>query len=733
MEDAPTALLADLNPAQRAAAEAVRGPVCILAGAGTGKTRTITYRIAHQVATGTARADQVLAVTFTERAAVELRARLATLGIGAPIRAATFHAAAWAQLRWFWPRCEGGPLPQVLASKVGLLARSAHRLGCQPRDLAAEIEWAKARRLDPETYAAQARTRQGPVDPDVMAEVYDRYEREKTAAGAIDYEDMLVRMITLLERPEVAEEVQARYRFFTVDEFQDVNPAQWALLRGWLGDSDELCVVGDDDQTIFSFTGASSGYLTNFRRHFPNAKVVTLTENYRSTPEILELANRILTTKPLARRKRLVAHTPVDRGSGGGPPTDRGSGGGPTTDRGSRPVPVFREFDDADTEVRAVVARVRALIDDGVPAGEIAICYRVNAQSEPFEKALSTAGIPYVVRGDGGFFDRPEIRQALTALRTAAERAVASSEEPLQRPEPGWLAQPKRADREVERVLRDRLSWHPRREPAGEAARERWRNLGALLEIATAAVDEQPQLEFTALVAALWQRAATGLPTPGGQGVGGGSPGGQGVGGGSPGGQGVGGGSPGGQDQAVTLLTLHRAKGTEFDTLFLVALEEGLLPISHARGNPEIEEERRLLYVGVTRARRHLWLSWARSRPGWRGTPQPRRPSRFLYNLSKDAPQRGTKRKDAPTKGMKANTVSNGRVDSTLEARLRAWRLQRAQRDGVPAYVIFPDSTLRALVAQRPGTLRELEEVRGLGPTRVERYGSEVLEVLAGG
>jgi DNA helicase II / ATP-dependent DNA helicase PcrA len=714
MEDAPTALLADLNPAQRAAAEAVRGPVCILAGAGTGKTRTITYRIAHQVATGTARADQILAVTFTERAAVELRARLATLGIGAPIRAATFHAAAWAQLRWFWPRFEGGPLPQVLTSKVGLLARTAHRLGCQARDLAAEIEWAKARRLDPETYAAQARTRQGPVDPDVMAEVYDRYEREKTAAGAIDYEDMLVRMITLLERPEVAEEVQARYRFFTVDEFQDVNPAQWALLRGWLGDSDELCVVGDDDQTIFSFTGASSGYLTNFRRHFPNAKVVTLTENYRSTPEILELANRILTTKPLARRKRLVAHTPVGRGSGDPP----------LMDRGSRPVPVFCEFDDADTEVRAVVARIRALIDEGVPAGEIAICYRVNAQSEPFEKALSTAGIPYVVRGDGGFFDRPEIRQALTALRTAAERTAGSSEEPLQRPEPGWLARPRRADREVERVLRDRLSWHPRREPAGEAARERWRNLGALLEIATAAVDEQPQLEFTALVAELWQRAATGLQTPSGQGFGGPSPD----------GQEVGGRPPGGQDQAVTLLTLHRAKGTEFDALFLVALEEGLLPISHARGNAEIEEERRLLYVGVTRARRHLWLSWARSRLGWRGTPQPRRPSRFLYNLSKDAPQRSTKRKDAPKKGTKANAVSsNGRAGSALEARLRAWRLQRAQRDGVPAYVIFPDSTLRALVAQRPGTLPELEGVRGLGPTRVERYGPEVLEVLAGG
>lgn len=680
MEDAPTALLADLNPAQRAAAQAVRGPVCILAGAGTGKTRTITHRIAHQVAIGVARADQILAVTFTDRAAAQLRRRLAALGIGAPIRAATFHAAAWAQLRWFWPRVERGPLPEVLSSKIRLLIRAARRLGCQPRDLAAEIEWAKVRRINPDAYAAQARTRRGPVDPEVMAEVYGRYEAEKAAAGAIDYEDMLVRMAALLERPEVAGEVRARYRFFTVDEFQDVNPAQWALLRGWLGDSDELCVVGDDDQTIFSFTGASSSYLTGFRRHFPGAKIVTLTENYRSTQQILDLANQVLWTKPPAQRKHLVADAPREG----------------TT-------PAFHEFTDAAAEVHAVITRVSALIADGVPAGEIAICYRINAQSEPFEEALRAAGVPYVVRGDGTFFDRPEIRQALTALRTAATRAAGHPGEPPQAGSDLELARPKRADREVERVLRDRLSWHPRREPAGEAARERWRNLGALLEIATAITDEQPQLEFAALVAELGRRAAAGR-------------------------------SPADEAHAVTLLTLHRAKGTEFDAFFLVSLEEGLLPISHARSDAEIEEERRLLYVGVTRARRHLWLSWTRSRPGWRGAPQPRRPSRFLYNLSPDGPQSGTKPKTAPHNGTRASVPHhNGSADPALEARLRAWRLQRAQHDGVPAYVVFPDSTLHELVSQRPGTLPELEGVRGLGPTRIARYGEDVLNVLKQG
>lgn len=663
--EATTTLLAGLNTAQRTAAETVRGPLCILAGAGTGKTRTITHRIAYQVASGVARADQILAVTFTERAATELRARLAALGIGAPVRAATFHAAAWAQLRWFWPRVEGGPLPEVLTSKVGLLARTARRLGCEPRDLAAEIEWAKARRLDPERYASQARGHQAPVDSDLMAEIYARYETEKTARGAIDYEDMLLRMTVLLERPEIAVEVRGRYQFFTVDEFQDVNPAQWALLRGWLGDTDELCVVGDDDQTIFSFTGASSDYLTRFRRHFPRANIVTLTESYRSTPEILDLANRLLWTKPPARRKRLVARA-----------QDAG------------PAPAFREFDDADAELDAVVARVSALTNEGVPPGEIAICYRINAQSEPFEEALRAAGLPYTVRGDGGFFDRPEIRQALVALRNAAGRPADD--------------RPRRADRVAEQVLRNRLSWHPRREPAGEAARERWRNLGALLELCATITDERPETAFETLVEELDRRAAAGEETASAQG-------------------------------AVTLLTLHRAKGTEFDALFLVALEEGLLPISHARSQDEIEEERRLLYVGVTRARRHLWLSWARRRPGWRGAPQPRRPSRFLYNLGEGAPRSGAGAKNAPQRDGRA--TPQPRASETAEPevveRLRAWRRARAQQDGVPAYVVFPDAALHELAARRPATVLQLRSVPGFGPKRVERYGTEMLRVLA--
>ncbi len=671
-------LLAGLNPAQRAAAEAVRGPVRILAGAGTGKTRTITHRIAHQVATGVARADQILAVTFTDRAAGELRARLAGLGIGAPVRAATFHAAAWAQLRWFWPRVEGGPLPEVLPSKVRLLVRDARLAGAEAKDLAAEIEWAKARCLDPAGYARAAGGRTPPVAANVMAEIYERYEQAKTEANAIDYEDMLLRMTALLARPDVGEEVRGRYRFLTVDEFQDVNPAQWALLRGWLGDGDELCVVGDDDQAIFSFTGASPAYLVDFERHFPSAQQVTLTENYRSTSEVLDLANRVLWTKPAARRKRLESRV------------------------GSGPAPAFREYPDADDEVAGVVDAVKGLLADGVPPREVAVCYRTNNQSEPFEEALRGAGIPYAVRGDGGFFDRPEIRQALTALRTAARRGEPEGEPP---PDGTVPARPPRADRRVERVLRDQLSWHPRNEPSGAAARERWRNLATLLEIATARTADDEALPFPALVDDLLARAAAGQEAPTDAG-------------------------------AVTLLTLHRAKGTEFDAVFLVAVEEGLLPISSAKTDAEVEEERRLLYVGVTRARRHLQLSWARTRPGWRGTVQSRRPSRLLYNLGPGAPrsaaagQAGSPPAAGGRKGGRAAAVPAG-ADPAVAERLRAWRRERSQRDGVPAYVVFPDSTLHELAARRPATPRALRAVPGFGPTRAERYGDETLEVIA--
>jgi DNA helicase II / ATP-dependent DNA helicase PcrA len=693
-------LLDGLNPAQREAAEAVQGPVAILAGAGTGKTRTITHRIANQVATGLARPDQILAVTFTERAAAELDERLQGLGLPGRVRATTFHAAAWAQLRYFWRHVDDGPLPEVLPSKLRLLIPLARRVRAEATDLAAEIEWAKARRLAPDGYAAAAAQRDTPLPATQMAEVYAAYEERKAAEGLLDYEDMLLRTTTALETvPEVADGVRDRYRFFTVDEFQDVNPAQFALLRAWLGDGREACVVGDDDQTIYRFTGASPDYLVRFGDHFPDARTVALTANYRSTPEVLTLANRVLWTKPRHQRKSLEATLPA------GPP------------------PTFSEHADDEEERVAVVAEVRRLLAEGVPAGEIAICYRINSQSEPFEEALRAADISYVLRGEPGFFARREVAQALGVLRLAAQREPTA--DPLALPGT-TAAAPPRADAEVERILREQAGWHPRREPSGEAARERWQNLGALVGLVERLVAEQPSLSLAEVVADLDRRAAAGQETA----------------------------DP---DGAVTLLTLHRAKGLEFDAVFLVALEEGLLPISHAKTDEEVEDERRLLYVGVTRARRHLWLSWARRRPGFRGRVVARRPSRLIYGLGPGAPTSGaaaggTKGAARPAGGTgrtcgcgaplisaaerraarctRCQAGAGGDVDPQLAEALRDWRRQRARRDEVPAFVVCNDRTLVEIAARRPTTPEELLGVHGFGPAKVERYGEDVLALV---
>lgn len=577
----PTAatLLAGLNEEQRAAAATVRGPVCVLAGAGTGKTRTITHRIAAQILSGEVRADQVLAVTFTDRAAGELRARLAGLDVMGAVRAATFHAAAWAQLRYFWSRVAEGPVPEVMPSKIPLLGRSALALHAEARDLASEIEWAKARGLAPEHYWQAAVGRDLPVPADVMAEVFAGYEKAKDEANAIDYEDMILRTAQLLETDaEAATQVRERYRALTVDEFQDVNPAQWRLLRAWLGPSQELCVVGDDDQSIYGFTGATPEYLLTFRQHFPEARVFRLSRNYRSTPQVLELANNVLGRRAAGRRLQAV-----------------GLPG---------PAPALQEFADADDEVAAVVAAIAQLIRQEVRPGDIAVCYRVNRQSEPFETALRDANIPFVVRGEGGFFAQPEIRQAVRALRQDAQRGPVSGGPPAVGD--SVRATPVRLDREVERILREALAFKPTNEPSGQAAKERWRNLVALLDLARGRAQASPSLDVAGFAAELEERTAAGHETP----------------------------DDGG---AVTLVTLHKAKGLEFDAVFLVGIEEGLVPISHAKDDAAVAEERRLLYVGVTRARRHLWISWSRARPNLGGGTGRRRPSRFLHSVRQRA------------------------------------------------------------------------------------------------
>ena len=683
----PKFLTHDLNPAQREAVELTAGPVCILAGAGTGKTRVISRRVAYAIATGAVHPGHVLVVTFTEKAAAEMRERLAALGFPG-VRAATFHAAALAQLRYFWGRLGGGRPPEVLESKVPLLVPLQRSLPggyrfTAVKDLADELEWAKARRLDPASYQATvtAAGRTPPVPADLFAGLFRRYERAKERSGRIDFEDMLARTIDAIsEHPDVAEEVRGRYRWFSVDEYQDTNPLQQALLDAWLGERRDLAVVGDEDQTIYTFTGATSDYLTGFARRFPDARVVRLQDNYRSTPQVLAMANRLLARTPgKPAGKRLVATRPPG------------------------PEPTVAAFESAEHEIKALVTEVGRLATLDVDLDEVALLFRTNAQIPPLEEALAEAGIRYQVRGEL-FYRRTEVLRALGVLRSRAGRAV-----------DGGLVDA------LEAIWYERFGFRRDEEPDGEEARQHHASLVTLLGIAERleAAGEAGEGESPATAEA---GAGEGAPAEGP--------------GGGPGvaaflgeidrraaaeADGTGGG--------VNLLTYHRAKGLEFDAVLLPALEEGLLPIRQASTPEEVAEERRLFYVGLTRARVHLWLSWAARRAGPSGREQPRRPSRFLDDVV--APGSGRVRPRAVASGMTRGGRSSALADGPVAEALRAWRRKRAEADGVPAYVVFNDRTLAALAERRPRSRGELLAVDGIGPAKLDRYGDELLALLA--
>jgi DNA helicase-2/ATP-dependent DNA helicase PcrA len=674
----PEALLTGLDPAQVEAVRITRGPLVIHAGAGSGKTRVVSHRVAYAVATGTVDPRHILVVTFTDKAAAEMGARLAALGLPG-IAARTFHAAALAQLRHFWPpRHDGASAPAVLDSKIPIVGRLARGLPggyrfTTAKDLADEIEWAKSRRLRPETYPTQAGGRTPPIPVELFVRLWAGYEREKDRAGRLDFDDMLTRTVDLLESdPAAAATVRARYGWFSVDEYQDTNPLQQRLLELWLGDRDDLCVVGDEDQTIYTFAGATSSFLTGFTDWFPAARQVTLDRNYRSSPAILALANRLLAAE--GRRKRLVATEPPG------------------------PVPAIRRCADGEAELALLVAAIRRLIDGGTPPAEVAILVRMNAQIPPIEAALTKAGIAFRVRGQR-FFARPEVRDAMRILRRVPAKA---------------------RGREVvtafEARVREDLGFDPDGSRAGAEGRERTASLALVLEIAAEAVSPQagfagPALDARALVAEFEARAAA---------------------------------EAAGSADGVNLLTLHRAKGLEWDAVFLPGMEEGTLPIRQAVDDDDaLAEERRLLYVGLTRARRHLTLSWAERRAGPGDRESQRRASRFLRALEGHVAGAAADSAALPGRSIRASRVTvlpgspvattllRRPTDEPLMADLRAWRSTRAKSDGVPAYVVAHDALLVALVAERPASIAAMRRVKGMGPARLDRYGEELIEILA--
>jgi DNA helicase-2/ATP-dependent DNA helicase PcrA len=657
-------VLSGLDDDQRTAAQAVSGPVCILAGAGTGKTRTITHRIAYGVHTGVLVPEQVLAVTFTARAAGELRARLAGLGV-AGVQARTFHAAAMRQLRYFAPRVLGGPLPPLVENKLRLVASAAARARLTTdrtslRDLASEIEWAKTTLATPDDYPVRAARagRELPFEAAAVAQVYASYESAKQRDGVLDFEDLLlVTAYALEEHREIARQIRGQYRHFVVDEYQDVNPLQQRLLDAWLGGRAEVCVVGDPNQTIYSFTGADPEYLLGFPDRYPDAEVVKLERDYRSTPQVVGLANRLIGQAP--RRRGLPALRLVGQ-------------------RGEGPEPRFVEHPDEPAEAAAVATACKQLIDDGTPPSELAVLFRINAQSEVYENALTDAGVPYVLRGGERFFERPEVREALLLLRGAAAGGS----------EPGALVP------SVRDVLAS-TGWVEHRPPPGGAARERWQSLAALVDLAVDLVAEDPTIDLPRFVAHLAERAgAQHAPTV----------------------------------QGVTLASMHAAKGLEWDAVFVVGLVDGVLPIAQSLSRPEaVEEERRLLYVAMTRARERLTLSWSLSRNPGGKRARPR--SRFLTGL---APESGPTAPPARRSAAKRPKVVLEGEAGELFQRLRTWRSQAAQSASVPAYVVFTDATLQAIAETRPASLRELAGLPGIGARKLELYGVDVLAALCG-
>jgi DNA helicase-2/ATP-dependent DNA helicase PcrA len=707
--DTADAVLDGLDPEQREVATALHGPVCVLAGAGTGKTRAITHRIAYGVRAGILQPSSVLAVTFTNRAAGEMRGRLRQLGAGG-VQARTFHSAALRQLQYFWPKAVGGSLPRLVDRKIQLVADAAAACRIrldrgELRDVTGEIEWCKVTQTIPADYAAAAALagREAPRDPAETAKIYSAYEDLKRDRSVIDFEDVLLLTVAILQdRHDIAEQVRSQYQHFVVDEYQDVSPLQQRLLELWLGERDSLCVVGDASQTIYSFTGATPDHLLDFRTRHPGATVVKLVRDYRSTPQVVRLANGLLSQargRAAEHRLELISQRPPGA------------------------EPVYAEYTDEPAEAEGAARRIRDLIASGVPAGEIAILFRTNSQSETYEQALADAGVSYQLRGAERFFDRPEVRKAGSALRAAARfggndsllddvvdlpsqvRAVLSGE--------GWTSKP----------------------PAGSGAvRERWESLAALVNLAQDFATAKPGATLGDLVAELDERAsAQHAPTV----------------------------------QGVTLASLHSAKGLEWDVVFLVGVAEGMMPITYAKTEEQIEEERRLLYVGVTRAREHLFVSWALARsPGGRAG---RRPSRFLDGLRPGSTatagrggggasggiERGAGTRGATAARRTSRSPARCRVcgrtltdagemklmrcdgcpsdmDEGLYERLREWRAVQAQRTGQPAFCVFTDKTLMAIAETAPDDEGELARIPGVGVRKLNRFGAEVLAICAG-
>jgi DNA helicase-2/ATP-dependent DNA helicase PcrA len=665
---APADLLAGLNPSQRAAVTSDGVPLCILAGAGSGKTRALTRRIAWRIANGTADPRHVLALTFTRRAAGELGARLAQLGVRDQVAAGTFHGVAYAQLRRRWADRSEHP-PALLERKVRLLAPLLpHRptggsgdAWVQPADVAAEIEWAKARMIPPGRYEPEAAAagRKPPLPLAVIAGLYERYEQEKRRRGLVDFDDLLLACARAIETdPEFAASQRWRFRHLFVDEFQDVNPAQYRLLEAWRGGRADLCVVGDPNQAIYAWNGADPAFLTAFPRRYPGAAIVHLDDNYRSSPQVLAVANAVI-----GGPHRLRAHEP------------------------DGPLPTVTSFPTDREEAAGVARAVRLRRGGGRAWSDVAVLTRTHAQLVLFEEALRAAGIPFRVRGSARFLSQPEVRDALGHLRTLPPAAPMAE-----------------AVADLLDLAREAAA------ASGGSPSERAQHLESLARLGHEYLAAEPGGSVAGFLAWLVATLRGDEPDAGGD--------------------------------AVELATLHAAKGLEWSVVFVAGLEQGLVPIGHAESPDARAEERRLLYVGLTRARRELHCSWAEKRTFGARTVT-RAPSPYLdaieavlRALAEGRPPPDWRAHLADTRArMRAVRPAAPLVGRNADPRvletLKSWRAETARATGVPAYVVFHDTTLAAVAEAKPRDRAALLALPGVGPVKVERYGDALLSVVA--
>ncbi|MFY9220380.1 MAG: ATP-dependent DNA helicase UvrD2 [Candidatus Nanopelagicales bacterium] len=696
-------ILSRLDGEQRAVVTAPAGPVVVSAGAGTGKTTAITHRIAYRSREGTLDPRQVLAVTFTNRAAAEMRDRLRLLGVDA-VAARTFHAAALRQLRYFWPRQFSGSPYRVISSGRDLITQAARSTGITInaaviRDLAAEIMFAKQYNVSPENYCdlAEEQQREIAVEASQVMRVYRLYETAKLDQQLIDFDDVLVLCAQMLnDNAGIAEEIRSTYRAFTVDEFQDVSPIQDRLLRLWLGEGEDICVVGDTAQTIYTFAGARDEYLRNFAKNFPATIKLSLVRNYRSLKPIVTVANRVLAAGDAAADKLVATRNVTDEDP-----------------------PRLLQFDDEPAEAVGVAAEVVRVIAGGWSPRDIAVLVRTRGQLPALEQAFADAGVPLIVRGSERFFDRPEVREAITRLRGAAR-----GQETFE----GTTAD------QVSAILA--VMGFTVQPPVGVGAiRQRWESLASLHALAESmdAGSVAESASLTGLVSELDRRAqAQHAP----------------------------------QADAVTLATIHAAKGLQWRLVVVAGLAEGVLPLSSWSADAadtareQLNEERRLFYVAVTRAQDDLVLSWAQARTAGART---RAVSRFVAEAlpasavtAGGAPRSGTA---APGAGGRAGRSGGRRppancrtcttalvtpaerargrcrrcpstADERLVEAIKGWRLQESKAREIPAYQILTDATVEALAEARPSTSAELLAISGIGNAKLTRYGKDILALI---